>query len=511
MAHTESSFWKANAGLLLVGILAFVLQLITVNQYGYFRDELYYIASTDHLDFGYVDHPPLSIAVLAVTRAVLGDSLLAVRLLPALCMGFFVVLAGLMAREFGGGGFSRMVAALTVTFSIYLALFHLYSMNFLDFVFWALAFYVLIRIIRSGNNKLWILLGIVLGLGLLNKISILWLGVGLLVGLTLTHHRRFLLTRWPWIAGSIAVVLFLPYVLWQMTHGWPTLEFIRNATQHKMVAVSPLQFLTNQIFAMNPINAPIWVLGLFFGLFSREVRDWRIFGWIFLAVAAVLLISRESRVYYLAPAYPPILALGAVSIERFIRRRGWTWLKPTVVVILLIVGAVMLPLGLPILPPEKYIQHAERLGMRPRAEERSELGELPQHLADMFGWEEMVATVARVYENLSPEEQSECRIYATNYGEAGAIDVLGRRYGLPKAMCGHNSYWLWGPGDWSGEVVIIIGGDYQDHLESLEEVTPADTIRSRYAMPYENNLPVYVGRRLKMPLEIIWPMTRHFI
>jgi hypothetical protein len=171
----------------------------------------------------------------------------------------------------------------------------------------------------------------------------------------------------------------------------------------------------------------------------------------------------------------------------------------------------MLPLGLPILPPEKYIQHAERLGMRPPAEEHSDQGELPQHLADMFGWEEMVATVARVYESLPPDEQSKCRIYTTNYGEAGAIDVLGRRHGLPKAICGHNSYWLWGPGDWSGEVVIIIGGDYEGHRESLEEVAPADTIRSRYAMPYENNLPVYVGRRLKMPVEVIWPTTRHFI
>lgn len=507
----ERVFCKDNVGLLAAAVLVFTLHLITVNQYGYFRDELYYIASTDHLDFGYVDHPPLSIALLAMTRSILGDSLLAVRLLPALCSAVFVLLAGLMAREFGGGWFARTVTGLSVVFSVYLFLFHIYSMNFLDFMFWALAFFVLIHILRGGRNRLWVLLGIVLGLGLLNKISILWLGAGLLVGLVLTHHRLLLRTRWPWVAGSIAVLLFLPYVAWQIVHGWPTLEFMRNATQYKMVAIPPLEFLTNQIFVMNPVNAPIWILGLFFGLFARDMREWRIFPWIFLAVAAVLIISGESRAYYLGPAYPPVLALGAVAIERFIGRIGWTWLKPALIAVILMGGAVMTPLGLPILPPEQYIEHAERLGMRPPAEERSELGELPQHLADMFGWEEMAATVARVYESLPPEDRAECGIFAHNYGEAGAIDVLGRKYGLPKAMCGHNSCWLWGPGDWSGEVVIIIGGDIDDHLASLEEVAPADTIRSRYAMPYENNLPVYVGRKLKMPVEELWPLVRFFI
>jgi hypothetical protein len=502
---------RENLVLFLLALLVLVLHLSVINRYGWFRDELYYVASTDHPSFGYVDHPPLSIAILASVRTLLGDSLFAVRLLPALCSALLVILTGIIVRNFGGRRFAEALAGLAVIFSIYLALFHFYSMNFLEVIFWALAAYILIRILRGGSPRLWVLLGVVLGLGLMNKISTLWLGVGLFVGLLLTHHRRHLSTRWPWAAGILALVIFSPYLIWQLKHGWPTLEFILNATEYKMVGVGPGEFLLNQLFVMNPLNAPIWIIGFLYCMFSREHGNWRIFGWIFLTVVAILLISGESRASYLSPAYPPILASGAVAIERFVERRRWNWLKPVAVVILLAGGLVFVPLGLPILSPEAYIAHTTRLGMSPPAEERSEQSELPQHYADMFGWEEMVETVARVYESLPPEDRLKCRIFAQNYGEAGAIDVLGRRYGLPKALCGHNSYWFWGPGDWSGELMIIIGGDLEDHLESLEEVAPADTIRSRYAMPYENNLPVFVGRRLRRSVEEIWEQVRFFI
>jgi hypothetical protein len=501
---------KEDPTLVLPPLLFLALELLVVNRYGYFRDELYYLASTEHVSLGYVDHPPLSIWILAVNRALLGDSLLATRWLPALLGALSVLMTMLLAREFGGGRFARTMAGLASTFTVYLALCHFYSMNAWDIFFWTLSFFILVQILKNPSPRLWILLGVILGLGLLNKISVLWLGAGIF-GAFLVTQRRLLLTRWPWIAGGIAFTIFLPFLLWQIAHGWPTVEFITNATRYKMVDFSFGEFISNQVITMNPGYAPIWIIGLLYAVFSRESKRWSVFGWIFLTVAAVLVIRGATRAYYLSLAYPPIFALGALAIERFLRKSRWVWIRPLIIVVMVLTGFTMLPMALPVLSPEDYIAYAERMGFSPPAEERGERAQLPQHFADMFGWEEMVDTVARVYESLPPEERAVCRIFAQNYGEAGAVDVLGRRRGLPRAMCGHNSYWLWGPGDWTGEVVIIIGGDPDDHAAALEESAPADTIRSRYAMPYENDLPVYIGRDLKVPLEEVWESARFFI
>jgi hypothetical protein len=382
-------------------------------------------------------------------------------------------------------------------------------MNAFDLLLWTLAALLALRALSTGAPRTWLLLGVVLGLGLLNKLSVLWLVAGLGAGILASPSRTVLRTRWPWLAGAIALLLFSPHVVWQIQHGWPTLEFMSNATGRKMAAVHPLGFLLGQALSMHPVALPLWLAGLVWLLVSRSVRAAQPLGVMFLVVAVILLAGGRSRASYLAPAYVSLFAAGAVLFEQVTSaRRG---LRPLAAALLLAGGIVTLPLALPVLPVEGYIRYAKALGMAPSTEENLRVGLLPQHYADMFGWKELVDQVERAWRSLSPEDQALCNIFAQNYGEAGAITVLGRRRGLPPALSGHNSFWLWGPGERSGDVMIVVGGDPEDNQRVFREIRRVGTVRSKYAMPYEQNLPVYIGRGLMLPVRELWPQVKKYI
>lgn len=500
------------AALGAIAFVALLIQLAGITRYGYFRDELYYLASTDHLDWGYVEHPPLSIAVLALVRRLLGDSLVALRIVPALCGSGLVLLTGWIAVTLGGGAFAATLAAAAAAFApAYLGTNHYYSMNALDLIFWTLAVLVLIRALASASARPWAWLGLVMGLGLLNKISMLWFGGGLFVALLLTGHRRHLATPGPWLAAAIASLVFLPHVLWQVRHGWPTLEFMHNATTMKMVAVPMGQFVRDQILTMGPANAPLWIVGLAFGLIANVAGCGRLLSLVYAAVFVLLAAGGRSRSSYLTVAYPMLLAMGAIAIERFASRDRRAWLRPATIAFVVVLGIPLVPFGVPVLPVGTFIRYRAALGEAPRTEEHIRLGALPQQYADMFGWEEMVALVARAYARLTPAERARCRVFGQNYGEAGAVDVLGRRYGLPRAMSSHNSYWLWGPGDYDDGVLIIIGGGRSDNAQFFDRLEIVGQTHAPYAMPYENGLDVSIGRGPKIRLRDAWPSLKSYL
>ena len=503
--------WPA---LLATAAAKLLLQLLAVHQYGYFRDELYYLASTEHLAWGYVDHPPLSIAILAVVRAVLGDSLVALRIVPALAGVATVFLTGALARRLGGRVFAQSAAALAALLApLYLGVNHYYSMNSLDLLLWTVAIWFLLDALDTQRPRAWIALGLTLGLALLNKISALWLGGGIALALLLTPYRRVLRTPWPWIAASLAGILFLPHVLWQVREGWPTLEFMRNATAFKMVETRPLEFLCEQVLTMNPGSAPLWITGLVAGLLGLHAARGRALAWIYVAVLGILLLAGRSRASYLAVAYPTLFALGACTVERIASRPGRGWLRPLTVALVVVCGLPLLPLALPLLPVETYVGYQSALGLAPSSDERQDMGVLPQHYADMFGWNELVTLVARAYARLTPEERRRCRVYGQNYGEAGAIDVLGRKVGLPRALSGHNSYWLWGRDDpdttWN--ILIVIGGDHQDNAAFFDSLEVVGRTESRWSMPYERGLEVSIGRGPRFRRSEAWPRLREYI
>lgn len=482
-----------------------LLHLSTYSGYGYFRDEFYYLACSRHLDWGYVDHPPLSVLILWIMRHLLGESLFALRLVPALAGAACVLLAGLIARELGGNRPAQTVAmAAVLSAPIYLALDHFYSMNSLDLLFWALAAWLLVRICKENRTRSWLFLGIVLGLGLQNKISVLWLGFGLAVGILLSR-RNWLRQCGPWIAAGLAGLIFLPHLIWQISTGWPTLEFIQNATSQKMAGKSLLEFSLDQIRVAGPVALPLWLLGLGYLCFSPKARKFRILAWMFLAVFLLLGFSGSSRSGYLAPAYIWLFAAGGIGLTTGLRA---SWVPPLAVSVLLVEGVFMAPLALPVLPVESYIRYARFLGIQPDTEERKELAELPQFFADMHGWPEIVKQVERVSSSLEPEEREKAVILTPNYGDAGALELLG--HGLPPVVSGHNSYWLWGPRGRSGEVMIILGSERADLERYFFRVELAGRTDCGYCMPYENHVSIWVCRSPVQPLAEVWSQLKHF-
>ena len=501
--------WSVACWLVPLATLAF--QLVTHRGYGYFRDELYYLASAEHLGFGYVDHPPMIGVVAWLVRSTLGDSLFAVRLLPAVAHAAMVALAARLAREMGGGRAAQFLAALATALApVYLGLCGYLSMNAFDLVFWAALWLIVARALRTGNPRLWLICGMVAGAGLQNKISVLFLGFGVVAGLLLSGRWRVLLTRHLWAGGVIAGVIFLPHIIWQWQYGWPTLEFMANATREKNVSMPPLAYLREQVIQMSVLAAPLWMAGLAALLAGRRCRVFRPIGWAYLAVLAVMLAT-SAKPYYLAPAYTALFAAGAVTVEGIRLPVASRLARAGAMLLVLVSGIASAPLAKPVLSTDAFVRYTGALGLMPQLGERHEMGRLPQHFADMNGWPQLASNVAKVFHALPEADRDRACIFAQNYGQAGAIDVLGAPLGLPRAISGHNSYFLWGPRGCTGEVVIAIGGDRRGYEGLFASVEQAAVHRCTDCMPYENNLPIWVARGARAPFGEVWPRVKRFI
>ena len=483
----------------------------TFGGYGYFRDELYYLACADHLDLGYVDHPPLSIFVLAVVRGILGESLFVLRLVPALAGSATVIVTGRIAAVVGGGRTAQVLAAVGAGFSpILIAFSGIYSMNSLDVLLWTTAVLTAVRLVSTGDGRMFLPLGIIIGLGAMNKIGILWLAAGLVAGLIFSPYRSMLRTRHALWGAAAAAVLFAPFIVWNILHNYAHLEFIRNATSGKYSGLTPLRFLADQLLLHNPFALPLWLAGIAGLFFARPLVRFRFLGTAFLWVTAILVINGHSKAEYLAAGFPLLFAAGGVSIEAW--TTGWVrrFLVPSYAIVLAATASTLVPLAIPVLPVTTYVEYMHTLGIAPGTSESKQLGILPQFYADMFGWPEKAAAVAAVYNRLTPEEKARCAIFSDNYGRTAAIDLFGRHYGLPRAIGNHNNYWLWGPRGYTGEVVIILGGALKDKQEIFASAEVAAVASSPWSMPYENDVPVYLCRGLRVPLADAWAKLKHY-
>ncbi len=493
-----------------IAAIKLVLHFYAGSHYGYFIDELYYLACGRHLAWGYVDQPPLIAWFAALTRGLAGESLRAVRFLPALAGAATVLLTGLIARELGGRRFAQGIAALSVLAAPgFLAMGNLFSMNAFEPLFWMGCAYIVIRIMRTGNQKLWLWFGLLAGIGLENKHSMLIFGCGIVVGLLATPERRQLRSPWLWLAGLLAFLLFLPNLLWNVQHHFPFLELQANIQRaHRNVDLPPPAFIGQEILTMFPLTLPIWLAGLWYYLFSEKGRPFRVLGWAFLATL-ILIMTMNPRVYYAWPAFPMLFAAGGVLWESWLAAPRWQWIKPVWAALMVVAAAILAPFALPLLPVETYIRYAQALHFQPPKIETYKLGPLPQIFADEFGWEEMARAVAGVYNSLPPDVRPRTAIFAQNYGQAGAVDLFGPKYGLPKAISGHQSYFLWGPRGYTGESMIVMAGRQADLETKFATVEKMAHFTHPYSMPSEH-FDIFYCRGLKWPLAQFWPKVKNW-
>lgn len=487
-----------------LAILGTLLHFLFNRQYGFFRDELYYAACGEHPAWGYVDHSPLAPLASYLSRVLLGDSLFALRFLPALASAAKIFLGGWIAREIGGGKFAQFFASFTVLCApIYLTFDNFLSMNSFEPVFWMASVAIILRILNGGDERLWLLFGVVAGVGVLNKHSMLFFGSGLAVGLLLTPARRVFRSVWIWAGAAIVVLIFLPNLLWEVRNNYPTIQLLHTVIGTKYSTVSPFEFVAQQALLTHPLAAPVWLLGLWFFLRDETGKKYA-----FLALAyfivLVEMIALHGKIYYLAPAYVMLLAGGSVWIEKHVVQWAGAWLKPALVVPLLVGALIAAPLAMPILAVEQTAKYCAFWDVKSVRVENVPLGDLPQLFGDMFGWEDQVRAVARAYASLPEVDRAKAALLAYNYGEAGAIDYFGKRYGLPKAISGHNQYGYWGPRGYTGEVVIAIGFPLERLRRSFDDIQAFETISPNYAMPEETHLTIYLCRKPKRPLADSW-------
>jgi hypothetical protein len=494
---------------LLILFAKLAVHLYAGRHYGFFVDELYYLACSHHLAWGYVDQPPLIAAIAWLVRTLLGQSLPAIRLLPALAGVGEVALTALIAGELGARRFGQGLAALCVLVAPgILGMDNLFTMNAFEPLFWMGCAWLLIRIIKTGDGRLWICFGTIAGLGLENKHSMLMFGAGMIVGLLPTKERRRLANRWLWIGGAIAFLIFLPNLLWNIQHHFPFLELQANIRRNgRDTALGPLAFFGQEALTMNPLTLPVWLVGLWFFFGTKAGKPFRALGWAWVFTALVI-VTVSPRVYYLYPAFPLLFGAGAVVWEAWLEGRA-AWLKAVWPATLVATGAILAPLAIPVLPPETYIKYTQAIHLGQPRIENHKLGPLPQIFADQFGWPEMAATVARVYNSLPADVRGKTAIFGQNYGQAGAIDLFGPQYGLPPAISGHQSYFFWGPRQYTGESMIILDDRPERLHELFTSVQKVAHVEHPYSMPYEH-FDVFYCRGLKQPLRDLWPSLKEW-
>jgi hypothetical protein len=521
----EPFFASGMAVICLIALAKLLFHIYFNNRYGYFRDEFDYMSCGDHLAWGYVDQPPLIPFLVHISRAMLGDSLRAIRFIPALASSLLVVQAAALARQLGGRRFALLLTAITIVIAPqYLSNASLLTTNCLEPNLWMGCAYFAILAIKRGQPRYWLWFGIVAGIGLQEKYTIALFGFGIVVGLLLTAQRRTFLNPWIWLGGLAAFVIFLPNLLWNIHYHWPFLELMHNIRVAGRDVVLPLgQYFVQQTILIDPIAAPIWLTGFFALLFSARLKSYRFLGWCYLVCFSVLFVLHGKN-YYLAPVYPMLLAAGAVIIDSAIdgktkndtsenSRSRLRWLKPVIAIVLIASGAHILPVTVPVLSPEHFLAYAKTLPFKlPVMEHGHERSPLPQWYSDQFGWEEIVAETAVAWNQLTPEERQDenCGIFAQDYGQAGAIDFFGRKYGLPRSLSGHQTWFLWGPRGYSGNCMIVLD-DSRETLEKLwQDVKYVGTSADNpYAL--EKRIDVFICRGPKFgTFAQLWPQLKRW-
>jgi hypothetical protein len=502
---------SGSRALAVLALAAMVLHVVVnaTTTFGIHRDELLYLAMGRHLRFWRMDFPPFIALVANATRAIAGDSLVALRLFPAVVHALLVGLTALLVREFGGGTYARSVAALTVlTSPLFLGAGNLLQPVVIDQLWWTLALFALVRIAGSGDederrDRWWLALGWALGLGLLTKFSIAFLGLPIVVAVLLTAERRWLATPWPWLALLLALAIGAPSITGQLTLALPAtgqLATLRSGLARQGYA----RFIVDQLL-FGPALVVAALVGLVALLGGRLTR-FRIVG-LACAGAFLVLFVLRGKMYYVGPIYPTLVAAGVATIDRSARVTLRRLALGAVAAAAVTYGVVVAPLVLPILSPASTAEHARRLGLTSvTVAERPDEPALTQDFADMLGWRELAHLVDSVYTALPAGERAEAVVVGNNYGEAGALEFHGRKLGLSRVVSPAGSMWYFGPGERPGTVLIAVGVARGDPLlRGYSDVREVARFDHPWMVREERNLAVLIARGPTRTLQALWP------
>jgi hypothetical protein len=489
--------------LILLALARLLLHLLTNGQYGFHRDELVTLDDARYLAWGYVAYPPVTPFIARVALELFGPSLVGVRFFSALAQSAAMLLAGLMTRELGGSRTAQIIAALAVAIApfslIQGALLQYVSF---DYLCWVLISYLMIRLLKTEDARWWLGIGAVIGLGMMTKYTMAFLALGIAAGTVLTEARRYLMSRWLWGGVALTLLLFLPNLIWQMEHQFISLDFLSAIHERDVRMGRADAYLTEQFFVCaNPFTIPFWIAGLCFYLFMPAGRRYRLLAWMYL-VPFVLFLVAQGRSYYLAPAYPMLIAGGAVVWERWLAAlpsgkatvvKGLTWGALTVG------GVAMSALMLPVAAVNSKLWAVS--------------SKVHDNFVEQIGWPELTETVAGIYAAMPAEDKPRTRVLTGNYGEAGAINLYGPAYGLPEAISGVNSYWLRGYGNPPPEILIVLGFSRQNAERLFEMCSLAGQVRNRYGVDNEEtkqHRDIFICRGLRQPWPELWGNLRRF-
>ena len=497
--------------ILIGAAVKFAVHMINAPEYGFFGDEFYTIALSRHLAFGYVDLPPLVPALMALSRALLGESLFAYHIFPALAGAATLVFVCLIAKEFGGKTFAIALSALGfIIVPVWLSVNSIFCYDGIDQLVLAAFLYTLVRFLRTGNRKLWIVLGLIAGIACMTKMTILFLGPGFLIALLISKYRKDLLTPRPWLGGALCVVVVSPYLFWQIANHWPTLEYWTSYGTIRVYQASLPQYLTNVMVYMHTMLLPLWLLGLY-RIFRRlDGVDYSFLGFLFVVTLALMFFLHASA-RMLAELFMPLLAAGAVLVEEWTAKIHWGgWARAGVATYFLIIGVFSALSCLPILSVDRFLAFDETFMASAQTvkEFNGQTFRTSPLLPLRLGWDEMVRDVAAVYDELPPQERAIAGIYNDWYMPAGAIDQLGSKYGLPHAVSGHLTYYLWGPG-YSWDVMLIITGRTNNMSVFFDECEFKKAIQNKYDVPLQN-LSIFVCRKPKVSPDAIWSSMKSY-
>ena len=484
-------------------LVKFVFHLPVLTNYGFHHDELYFIACGNHLSFGYVDHPPLVPWLARFSLEVFGHSLFGLRILALISVTSALFVVGITVWRMGGRKYAQGLTCLLMLFTpVYLRIANQFCIASFELLLWCLIFLIIVEIVNKNKIYLWIVLGILIGIGLLIKFSTMFLIFGLLVGMVITPFRKHFKSPCFYTSLSIALVIFLPNLIWQIIYGWPTLMFMVNLNKYVMNDISRIQFVLGQFLYINPFFSFMWIVGLIF-LFYYHKKKYQIISWTWISMFLLLLIAK-SKIYYLSSSYPILFAGGGIAIVNWTVARGKKWIYYIVAAFLFLGGILLAPISVPLLPIatlDKYVHIIT-------ANKFENIYEITGDLRGMFGWKERVSAVSEVYNSLSEEEKTRTAIFALGYGNAGAVDYFGPAYGLPKAYCLNMTYWMWGCPEQDDDIIIGVGYSEETMRSMFKQVLVVQEIELENVNPWETPFIVTLCRKPIYSYKDIWESYR---